>query len=157
MHQRSAILQQSRRVASATEILSSKELLYVESRMAGSPPVVAARMAGYEDPDAKAPDLESDARIRQALEELIRFQTAERKLTRDDVLSGFLDATRMAQTATELTGAWREIGRVIGAYEPQKLDVNVNSMDRLKESSDEELLELAALEGEYKVLSFDDD
>lgn len=149
------VLQAAQEVAVATELLTSQEGQYVAARMMGNPPVIAARSAGYRDPIERSMALEQDLRIRQAMQASTRLSQYQRRLTRDDVLAGFLDAAQIASTATELVGAWREIGRVIGAYEPAK--VNVNVVHELKEMGDQELAQLAAVDGEFEVLEFTTD
>jgi hypothetical protein len=123
--------------------------------MMGNPPVVSARVAGYPDPIERSLALETDLRIKDAMLAANRLRQYERRLTRDDVLAGFLDAVGMAATATELVGAWREIGRVIGAYEPSKVNITVTHQQQLKEMGDQELAQLASIDGEFEVLDFE--
>lgn len=143
--------------ARALDTLTSKEVLYVEGRLAGSPPTVAARMAGMSDPFEDGARMEKDLRIRDAMEATIKLATAERQLTRDDVLAGLMDAVHMSATATELVAAWREIGKVIGAYEPTRVDLNITNQRQLQELDDAQLAKVAAIEGEYTVLDFADE
>lgn len=150
----SPIIRQAKRKDTALEQLSSGEVTYVESRLMGNPPVVAARMAGLRNPENEAKRLEKDVRVRDALEASVKMNVYERKLTRDDVLAGLMDAVNMASTATELVSAWREVGKVIGAYEPQKVDVTHRNQEQMREMSDNELAELAAIEGEYELVEF---
>lgn len=151
----SPALEAAKSLALSTETLDNRESQYVAARMMGNPPVVAARVAGYPDPIERSMDLEQDLRVKGAMEHANKLKSYERRLTRNDVLDGFMDAVRMASTATELVGAWREIGRVIGAYEPSKVNVTVTHQQQLKEMGDEELAQVAAIEGEYEVLDFD--
>lgn len=135
--------------------LSTKEVLYCDNRLSGSPPAVAARMAGLPNPDEESKRLEKSATVRKYMEASIQVETHNRGITRDDVLAGLMDATNMASTATELVAAWREIGKIIGAYEPKKVDVNITDTRQLQEQSDEDLARLAAIDGEYQVLDFE--
>ena len=77
-----------------------------------------------------------------------------------------MDAVESAATSTELTMAWREIGKVIGAYAPERTELIVGDMtpDRLRQLSEKELLGLVdqgkqapealvhVLDGEFEVL-----
>lgn len=151
----SPALQAAKDLALSTEILSNQESQYVAARMMGNPPVVAARVVGYPDPIERSMELETDLRIKDAMLNAGKLKSYERRLTRDDVLAGFMDAVRMSSTATELVGAWREIGRVIGAYEPRKIDITVTHQEQLQEMDDKALAQLAAIDGEYEVLDFE--
>lgn len=151
----SPVLQAAKQLEFAKDALTSQEVRYVESRMLGSPPVIAARSAGYLAPIESATSLERDQRIQDAMRATTRLATRGQRLTRDDVLAGFMDAVGMAATATEVIAAWREIGRVIGAYEPSKIDITVTHQQQLKEMDDKELAQLASIEGDYEVLTFE--
>jgi hypothetical protein len=71
-----------------------------------------------------------------------------------------LDAVNAAATASELVMAWREIGKLLGAYEPERkiLEIRDYSPDELKTLSDKDLLELTggrmqeAIDGEFEEL-----
>jgi len=133
-----------------TEQMSVQQKLYIEARCNGSSPVAAARMAGYRDPDHEALRLEADTTVRAAVESAIRVKSRQLAITRNDVLNGFLDAARIASTAMEQIAAWREIGKMIGAYEPdkpQEKDVTPTK-DQLENLSDDELAQRAGIEGE---------
>lgn len=153
----SPVIRETRRKELAFEQLSSQEVTYVESRLCGNTPLTSARLAGLPQPNEACTRLEKDERVRAALESAIRLQTYEKRLTRDDVLAGFMDAVGMASTATELVSAWREIGKVIGAYEPQQIEVNAKSREQLRELSDAELANLAAIDADYELVEFDDE
>lgn len=137
------------------ESIGPKGRLYVEARCRGSVPVVAARMAGFSDPDAKAEELERSDMVRTAIEYAIRAQLHELRITRNDVINGFLDAVRLAESSFEVTAAWREIGKVIGAYAPQKVEISGSvalAKEKLEKLPDEELAKLAAIDAEFVVL-----
>jgi hypothetical protein len=92
-------------------------------------------------------------------------QSARITMDRQDVLQGFMDAVNSAQSATELVMAWREIGKVIGAYEPEVKIVQHQQLtaERVRNLKDEELLKLAdmedfappALEGDFEEVTDD--
>lgn len=46
------------------------------------------------------------------------------QVTRQDVLRGLKDAVDCATTSAELVAAWREIGKLIGAYNPPPVRVS---------------------------------
>lgn len=154
---RSPILRATKQRALLMDKLSPKEVVYIEARINGSLPVPAARLAGYPDADEAAARNEQNQLLRAAIRAQLQVSLHGRNITRDDVLAGFLDAVNMAQTSTELTGAWREIAKVVGAYEPKKIDLTVHGINAIKEMTDDQLLEMAAVEGEFEVLDFDND
>lgn len=136
-----------------TESFSAKEKLYVEARSNGSTPVAAARMAGYKDPDIDAMRLEDNMTMRSAVEAAVRVKSRQLEITRKDVLNGFMDAARIAGTAMEQIAAWREIGKLIGAYEPEPKppEKDITSED-LAGMSDDELAKRAALDADYEIV-----
>jgi hypothetical protein len=108
---------------------------------------------------------EKNPKVREAIRYLVRESVANvEELTKSDVLTGMMDAVAAAATAGELVMAWREIGKLLGVYEPERkvLEVHEYSKDELKELSDEDLLRLAGgkmadvVEGEYRELSTED-
>lgn len=154
---RSPALRAQKQYHNASQTLSQAEQRYVEARAEGTPPVPSTKIAGL-SPE-KARNLDNDPRIRACLDALNRLNAFDRELTRDDVLQGFYEATQMAANASELTAAWREIGKVVGAYEPRKLEISVNDRQQLRELSDDELqqqLSGEVIDGEYRLLEFDD-
>ena len=68
-----------------------------------------------------------------------------------------MDAVSAASTAAELVMAWREVGKLLGAYEPERkiLEIRDYSREELKMLPDDELLRLAggrmqdAVDGEF--------
>ena len=153
---RSPLLTAQRSKSAALSTLSEAEQTYVEARINGSAPVVAARIAGMDSPDERAMALERDERVKQAVAASVKVATLEKTLTREDVLAGLMDAVNMAATATEMVAAWREVGKVIGAYEPQKIDMTITTRQQMEQMDDDELLRAAAIEGEYELVEFTD-
>lgn len=142
------------------ESLAPKERLYVEARVRGSVPVVAARLAGYADPDEAARELESREMVRAAVEYGIRVAAYELKITRDDVVNGLLDAIRSASTAGEQIAGWKEIGKLLGHYAPTKSEVSVEhkaGKEAVKKLSDEQLAKMAAVDAEFVRLEDDEE
>ena len=115
---------------------------YVEARMQGLTSAAACRAAG----GSNATELERSPKVRAAIRYLIRESTKSAEdLTKSDVLTGMMDAVNAAATASELVMAWREIGKLLGAYEPERkiLEIRDYSADELKTLSDKDLAKLA--------------
>ena len=138
--------------------LDSRQQLYVDARAAGSVPVVAARVAGYTDPDATAARFESDATMRLAVESTIRVRAYEHKITRDDILEGLQDALRNAATSTEQRLALESIAKLLDMYSPKRVEVS-GSIDvvakQIKDASDTDLAALT-MDAEYEILDFEE-
>jgi hypothetical protein len=137
---------------------------YVDARLQGLGVHQAARAAGAANSSSGAvvTSLEKNPKVRAAIRWCIKEsgQRAE-ELTKNDVMTGLLDAVDAAATASELVMAWRELGKLIGAYEPEKkiLEIHEYNADDLKMLSDKELAQLAgdkfadAIDAEYEELS----
>jgi hypothetical protein len=94
----------------------------------------------------RASQLERSPKVRKAIKWLIKDSTRNvEELNKSDVMTGMLDAVEAAATASELVLAWRELGKLIGAYEPEKkiLEIHDYTKDELKALSDEDLLKLS--------------
>tara|TARA_R110002167_G_scaffold60282_5_gene170449 strand:- start:4547 stop:5101 length:555 start_codon:yes stop_codon:yes gene_type:complete len=149
------------------EVLTAPQRLFLEARLQGLNQTQAAKAAGATDEQAKShghkyahnPKIVAAAKWSLA-------QGVEQEFDRDLVLGGLMDAVESAATSTELTMAWREIGKVIGAYAPERTELIVGDMtpDRLRQLSEKELLGLVdqgkqapeelvhVLDGEFEVL-----
>lgn len=127
--------------------LTPIELGYVDLKLAGLSDVEAAHRLGL---PAVSKALTRSPRVLAALRQLNEEVAAEVVVTRNNVLRGLLDAVDSAGSATELINAWKEIGRLIGAYEPQRIQVDKRvavanlSLDKLRAMSVDELLQLAS-------------
>lgn len=128
---------------------------YVEARLQGLTSLAAARVSG--DP-GNASSLARNPKVLAAIRYLINESTKNVELlTKSDVLSGMMDAVNAAATSAELVMAWREIGKLLGSYEPTKriLEIHDYSKEELKELSDDELRKMAgsrmanAVDGDY--------
>lgn len=140
--------------------LDTKQKLYVESRVLGSVPVVAARVAGYRNPDKKVVELENEPQIRMAVELSVRLKARETEITRDDVVGWMMDALRNSVTATEQLNAAKEIGKLLGHYEPTRVDINKTvtlKQEQLRSMDDADLLRIAkdTIDGNYEILDFE--
>lgn len=132
--------------------LTAKQRSYVEHRAAGKSPRDAIKLV-CPDRSVSTHELTRDweelPKVRAALAAINREALQKMVVTREDVIAGLMDATRAAATATELVMAWREIGKIIGAYEPVKLVVehDVYTPETLATLTDAQLAQIAGLEG----------
>jgi hypothetical protein len=117
---------------------------YCEARLQGLTRPAACRAAGIDASDAHK--YENHPKVRAALKWCVK-ESGQRaqELSKSDVMTGMLDAVEAAATASELVLAWRELGKLIGAYEPEKkiLEVHDYSREELKTLTDKELAQLA--------------
>lgn len=133
---------------------------YVEARLQGLSISAAAAAAGAKDTSINR-SLETNPKVRAAIRWMIKESTLSvEELTKSDVLTGMMDAVAAAATASELVMAWREIGKLLGSYEPERkiLEIHDYSDSELKELPDKELLKLAGgklqdtIDGEFHEL-----
>lgn len=118
---------------------------YVEARLQGLSITAAGRAAGASSNSATSA-LEHSPKVRKAIKYLIKDSTRNvEELSKSDVMTGMLDAVEAAATASELVLAWRELGKLIGAYEPEKkiLEIHDYTKDELRAMKDEDLLRLS--------------
>lgn len=137
--------------------LTIQQKNYVEARLQGLNKAASGRAAGLSSPQASL-NMEKNPKVRAAIRYLIR-ESAQKvdELTKSDVLSGMMDAVNAASTASELVMAWREIGKLLGVYEPERKVVEMRDLSKqeLKELPDSELAKLAGdkmrtvVDGEY--------
>lgn len=123
---------------------------YAELRADGMPIKAAARAAGFKM-GTPGTHLEKDGRI-QSLIAKHQAETAEAlKLTRQHVLSGFLEAIDIGRLQADphaMVKGWTEIGKMCGYYAPEVKNINMSisakrMIDKFETMSDEELLQLA--------------
>jgi hypothetical protein len=132
---------------------------YVEARLQGLGCLASARAAGIAERDYAK--YEKHPKVRAAMKYCVQQASSKaEELSKSDVMTGMLDAVEAAATASELVLAWRELGKLIGAYEPEKkiLEVHDYTRDELRSLTDEELVQLAgkkyadAIDGEFTEL-----
>ena len=131
-------------IAELLTSLAPRQRLYIEHRINGLAPVAASTAAGY--PKYTHHNSEGHPRVQEVLRAINLQAMRQLTVTRQDVLQGLLDAVEASATATELTMAWREIGKLIGAYEPEQKVVKVVNAEQVRNLPDDKLLELAELE-----------
>jgi hypothetical protein len=124
--------------------LTAKQRIYVESRIGGMNVMQSCAAAGLKS----AGGIEKNPRISQILLHANKAALTKLVMTREDVLAGFMDAVNSSASATELVMAWREIGKVIGAYEPEvKVVVSVDlTAEKIAAMGDDALLRLSGME-----------
>lgn len=128
-----------------------KLAVYAQLRGLGYPPLTAYSAISKEVKNLDAPSIASTAPVRrleaepEVIHAVTKFQ-ALLGLTREDVIAGMLDAVHASQTAMEMVVAWREIGRLIGAYNTPLIEQSPTSSSLLKQlssMSDADLLKIA--------------
>lgn len=72
-------------------------------------------------------------------------------MTREDVIAGLMDAEKMATNTLEKVMAWKEIGKILGVYAPDKIEVGHKhqlelNVKTIRQIPTERLIELAALD-----------
>lgn len=130
--------------------LTTQQRHFVEYVSLGIKPREALRMAGY-GKTVEPNRLMNNPHIQSALIILQGDLKMRVNMTREDVIVGLLDAEKMATNTLEKVAAWKEIGKILGVYAPDKIEVghkhqlelNVNT---IRQIPTERLIELAALE-----------
>ena len=148
--------------------LTQMQRSYVDNRLQGLNPQAAAKAAGYASEATQGYQLERNPTIKSVLTMASQQVLRRMTLTRADVLAGLQDAVNTAATATELVAAWREIGKILGVYEPERVEhihkLEDMTREKLTSMSDAELLKHAGeadfrltdddvIEAEYEELS----
>jgi phage terminase small subunit len=154
-------------LTSPLQMLTDQQKMFIDAVMKGASPVMAARMAGYAQPESQAHSVLKSPKMQEAIRYLHKKNEKVADVTRKKVMDGFLEAIDMAKLqadATAMISGWREIGRMCGYYAPEvkKVDINITSkriIDKLETMSDEDLLRMveesqSIIEGEViEVLS----
>ena len=114
----------------------------------------AAQRAGFGAAGSRvtAHRLLTNANVRAALADLQRDAANEASLTRQDAISGLQAAIALAQqqgNPAAMIAGWREIGRMLGFYEPstcriESTDRMVELMAKFEAMSDDELLQITS-------------
>lgn len=147
--------------------LTKQQLAYVAARAKGMNCVQAAQAAGYSTPNIQGYQIEKKPGIQVALQKEWKRAEKVMDISKKQVLDGMMDAIGQAKLMADPTAqisGWREIAKMCGYYEPQRLQVEVSiSAKRLfsqfETLSDEELLKIAEQEiieaDEFEVLPDD--
>jgi hypothetical protein len=142
--------------------LTEKQRLFVKEWAGGESILSASVRAGYADSGAMAYRLAKDPAILLLYNQEKALYEQASQMTRKKVMDGFIEAADMARTLadpTALTGAWREIGKMCGYYEPIKRSININlsgnvTMKTLERMDDSELLKI--IKGEVEDVAFNE-
>lgn len=132
--------------------LTPRQIAFVKQYLLKGNASEAARLAGYSAKSARQMAAENLTKP-AVIEAIQRFQaenSAKLNLTREAVLNGLLEAVELAKAQANpvaLISAWREIGRVIGCYQPEVKQVELSAKGKTLQyqfagMSDEELLEI---------------
>jgi len=123
---------------------------YAEARLHGLSPLDAAKAAGFSHPSIQCHAYEKHPKISPIISMATSASLERYQLSRDDVVSGFMDAVSAAGSSTELTAAWREIGKMLGHYAPEqhehRVAVENMTLNKLETMSDRDLAELAEMD-----------
>lgn len=133
--------------------LNEKQGKYVEARAAGKNPRQAAIAAGAPMRVATqfANRWETQGKVSKALTSQRRLNALFLGLTREDVLTGLMDAVEHAKLLSdpgnEIAG-WREIAKICGFYAPEIKKIQLSAgaktyLQQMESMSDEDLLKLA--------------
>lgn len=109
--------------------LTEMQMMFVRHWAAGETILSASSRAGYADGGTYAYRLAKDPAVIKIYEREKKLYAESCQMTRQKVMDGFLTAAAMAQTLgdpTALTGAWREVGKMCGFYEPVRKNININ-------------------------------
>lgn len=141
--------------------IGSKMHAYCEARLLGMTPTQAARHAGYKSLGS----LEHNSKVKAYLASQREVMRKRSQISRDDVLEGFkraIDDARVLADPTAQIAGWREIGRMLGYYEPEtrKLVLSIDQQQARRElevMAEDELLRLAAGEARGEIVDADFD
>ena len=149
-------------IKSNKRTLTEMQQMFVKHWAAGESILSASARAGYSDNGTYAYRLSKDPLIQEIYQREKKLYEQSCQMTRKKVMDGFIAAAEMAQIQadpTAMTGAFREIGKMCGYYEPKKVEVNhtVNGVitTKVERMSDDMLLKL--IKGELDETVFDQD
>lgn len=133
--------------------LTEMQMMFIRHWAAGESILSASARAGYSDGGTYAYRLAKDPAILKLYEREKKLYEEACQMTRKKVMEGFLDAAAMAKLQadpTAMVGAWREIGKMCGYYEPQKktIDINVNGQITQKVERLDDATLLSIIKGE---------
>lgn len=131
--------------------LTDQQRLYVDGRLAGLTPYASCKAAGYSGPESSAYRLERTPKVADAMAAASQVARVQLDMGKDDVLAGLMEALNASANATEMTNVWKEIGKIIGVYQPMKLevthDIGEMTQDKLMTLSNKDLVRMAEQPG----------
>lgn len=145
-------------MARKRSVLTQAQSQYVEGVLDGKSRPQAAEEAGYAHPATIPNVIERSEAVRRAIQTARSELSSAAQMKRADVLLIFIDAVELARIAgdpTAMVAGGREIGKMLGLYEPEKKEIQLTTgQARLRtlfeNKSDEELLSI--IEGDYARL-----
>lgn len=142
--------------------LTEMQMMFVRHWAAGETILSASARAGYHDGGTYGYRLAKDPAVIKIYEREKKLYEASCQMTRKKVMDGFLEAAEMARIQadpTALVGAWREVGKMCGYYEPvrKRIDINVNGSvtQKVERMDDETLLKIIRGEIGAEVIDMD--
>lgn len=135
-------------------VLTPAQEAFVKARVSGMNCVQAAQAAGYAVPKVKGYQLEIHPEVQAALKKewakAEKMSEMSKKKVMDGMLYAIEQAKLLADPSAQIAG-WREVAKICGYYEPQrvKLEVSVSAkrmFSQFETLSDEELLKIAETE-----------
>lgn len=137
-------------LTSPLHYLTEQQKIFVDQIMKGKGPNVAARIAGYSQPDAQGYTIAKSPKVQAAIKYLHKKHEQASQMTRKKVMDGMLEAIDMARMQADagvMIAGWREIGRMCGYYAPEvkKIDINISAkrvIDKLETLSDADLVKM---------------
>lgn len=134
--------------------LTAKQARFVDAYLVDCNGTQAAIAAGYSQVSARvgAHRLLTKPAVRAAIAARQGVDSQRLQLGRQEALEGLLQAVQQARALGDpmaMIAGWREIGRMMGFYAPERRQVEVSAaaegeMGRLERLSDDELLKLMA-------------
>jgi len=133
--------------------MTEAQELYCQSVSQGLSSKLAASAAGLNTPP-NSPEVKARiSMLKEILAETLGIDKAY-------ILQGFKDAVATAENSMEMISGYREMGKMLGFYEPIKHEVTVTT-GSVAHLSNERLLELAdmsdVIDGEYHLVDFEDE
>ena len=144
--------------------LDHREQKFVENITMGMTRVAATANAGYGGAKSAGYRVANQPHIKAAIQRRHNELRETFRIKREDVLIGLQEAIKDAKLLSDPTAqiaGWREIGRMLGYYEPERKIIEVSdhvptAIAQLQEVSTTELLELAGpsatIDGEFTLL-----
>lgn len=137
--------------------LSEQQRLFVNGIMQGMGPNVAARSAGYAQPDMHGRRMLKTEKIQAAIRYLNKKYEQKANMSRKKVMDGFLEAIDLARLSAEpgvMVQGWREIGRLCGYYAPEvkKVDISISAkraIGKMETMSTDELMKLIEVDTSF--------
>lgn len=133
---------------------TDKQARFVDEYLVDCNATKAAIRAGYSARTARVigPENLSKPVVKERIAERQREFSAELRVTKANVLTGLLEAVTLARgqnNPAAMISGLREVGKMLGYYEPEVHRVHLSSDQRVLEAkfkvmSDEELLQIAS-------------